>query len=219
MKLSRKKLFAGIGAGAIMLLATAGLTSANFGGLMDEDTRDQLKTAEENKDYDSWKSIQDSVPEITDYIDSQEDFEKFIEMNEAYKSGETETGDAIRDELGLPENFRPGQGNKNGQGGQKGPNEEEKAALDSGDYNAWLEAVPEDSPILEFITSEADFQKLVEMHEAKEAGDDETAKAIADELGLPEKGGQNSEGGPEGQNRPNNEEGRPTGNEQPTENS
>lgn len=56
-----------------------------------------------------------------------------------------------------------------------------KAALESGDYDAWVDAIPEDAPILEKIT-EDNFDRLVEMHELKE-----DARAIAEELGL-EKG-------------------------------
>jgi hypothetical protein len=60
-----------------------------------------------------------------------------------------------------------------------------EAAMQQG-YDAWKEAIS-DSPrgdyIIEVIT-EDNFDSYVKMYEARKAGDFETAKQIADELGL-----------------------------------
>ena len=188
----KKILFTGIGAAALVVMATAGLTNAYFGGIADEETRDKLHEAVEDKDYDSWKEIQDNIPKITDIVENQEDFEKMIEMKDLYKSGDKEAAEALREELGLPE--MKGKGMHGGKGG-RGGNPEARQAVEEKDYNAWLEATSEDSPIREHIENEEDFNKLIEMHEAREAGDKDKADEIREELGMPEKGGR---GGPRG---------------------
>ncbi len=65
---------------------------------------------------------------------------------------------------------------------------EMQTIMDGGDYEAWKTAVEERQAkrfnILDVI-NEDNFDKLVEMHNLKQAGDIEGAKAIAEELGLP----------------------------------
>lgn len=58
-----------------------------------------------------------------------------------------------------------------------------KSALDAEDYDAYLDAVA-DTPRADLIDSEDDFEKLVEAHELREAGDREGAKEIMEELGF-----------------------------------
>lgn len=71
-----------------------------------------------------------------------------------------------------------------------------KAAIAAGDYDAFLDAVG-DTPMAEQITSEADFEKLMEAHELMESGDREAAKEIMDELGFEgPRGGDKGFGGP-----------------------
>lgn len=82
-----------------------------------------------------------------------------------------------------------------------------EAAVEAGDYQAWVEAVsasPHGDDIAELI-SEDDFATFVEMHEARESGDFDTADELREELGLPERGpgkegrAGGKEGGPGGQ--------------------
>jgi len=61
-----------------------------------------------------------------------------------------------------------------------------EAAIESGDYDAWLAAMNSVPRITDFIT-EDNFASFVELHEAREEGDFETARAIAEELGIPGK--------------------------------
>jgi len=63
-----------------------------------------------------------------------------------------------------------------------------KEVLEAGDYNAFVELVG-DKKLGETITAD-NFDQFVEMHNLKEAGDREGAKAIADELGLKHRPGQ-----------------------------
>lgn len=56
------------------------------------------------------------------------------------------------------------------------------AALEAGDYNAWVEAVGEDSPILEKITVD-NFSRFVEVHNLRAE-----AKTIMEELGIEKEG-------------------------------
>lgn len=59
-------------------------------------------------------------------------------------------------------------------------------ALEDGDYQAWVEAresMPR-PPGLVGIVTEENFDTFVAMHEAKQSGDLETARELAEELGL-----------------------------------
>ena len=60
-----------------------------------------------------------------------------------------------------------------------------EAAMDAGDYNAWKELHEEygHGKIMDVVTEE-NFDRFVEMHEAMEDGDYETASEIRSELGL-----------------------------------
>ncbi|NQU99131.1 MAG: hypothetical protein HQ538_00170, partial [Parcubacteria group bacterium] len=65
-------------------------------------------------------------------------------------------------------------------------------AIESGDYNAFTEAI-KDSPMQDKFgdkITEENFSKFVEMHNLKQDGKYDEAKVIADELGFerPEKG-------------------------------
>ena len=65
-----------------------------------------------------------------------------------------------------------------------------EAALEAGDYTAWKTAVGSDgreAKMAEVVTEE-NFATFVKMHEAQKSGDSETAKVLAQELGLPEGG-------------------------------
>ncbi|MFH1287051.1 MAG: hypothetical protein ABII02_04890 [Candidatus Magasanikbacteria bacterium] len=81
---------------------------------------------------------------------------------------------------------------KKGQGRMiyKGQNSENleavQAALASGDYTAWKDAVG-DKGMSEYVTEE-NFDQFVQIHNLMKSGDKDGAKAIAEELGLPEIG-------------------------------
>ena len=58
-------------------------------------------------------------------------------------------------------------------------------ALEANDYDAWVEAVEDHPRNIENIVNEDNFDVFVEMHEAREAGDYDTARQLREELGLP----------------------------------
>ncbi|MFH1456896.1 MAG: hypothetical protein ABIF17_02140 [Patescibacteria group bacterium] len=58
--------------------------------------------------------------------------------------------------------------------------------FETGDYNAWLKLV-DGQPIAEKITAE-NFGQFIKMHQLMKSGDYESAKLIADELGLQGRG-------------------------------
>jgi DNA-binding transcriptional MerR regulator len=67
-------------------------------------------------------------------------------------------------------------------------------ALENEDYDAYLEAVA-DTPRAGLIDSESEFEKLLEAHELREAGDHEGAREIMSELGFEKPEGYGHKGG------------------------
>lgn len=66
--------------------------------------------------------------------------------------------------------------------------EELEAAMDAGDYDLWLSIreennLPTRGRIFQVITAD-NFSRYVALHEANEAGDEDTASSIRSELGL-----------------------------------
>jgi hypothetical protein len=60
------------------------------------------------------------------------------------------------------------------------------------DYEAWVQ-VAGDRPVADYVTQE-NFNRFIEMMEAKHNGDMDTADAIREELGMPERGTHRGEG-------------------------
>lgn len=114
------------------------------------------------------------------------DFENLTEaqqaaLDEAHtlrESGELEAARALLEEAGLPAGPM--------RRGGDGAHEDVRAAIEANDYAAFVAATTE-APFADQV-DEAFFAKMVEMHEAMEAGDADTANQIRDELGLPERG-------------------------------
>jgi hypothetical protein len=71
-------------------------------------------------------------------------------------------------------------------------NEDVKAAIEEDNYEAFLTATA-NAPFGDQV-DEAFFGKIVEMHSLKESGDIESAEAIREELGLPERAENKREG-------------------------
>ena len=59
-----------------------------------------------------------------------------------------------------------------------------RGAIENSDFDAWVEAV-ESKPGITDIVTEENFETFVAMHEARQSGDLETAKQLAEELGIP----------------------------------
>jgi hypothetical protein len=174
----KKIIITSIGAVATAgLLATAGITSAHFGGIFTDNNREKIQVAETNMDYQTWKTLQDSAQKITDYINTPEKFSKFLQMKKLLKEKNFTGAEKLRKDLGLP--VMPEKGLKG--------NPAAREAVEKDDYQAWLKAMPSSSPIIKIIKDKTSFEKYVEMHKARKSGDTVKAEKIRQELGLPEK--------------------------------
>ena len=96
----------------------------------------------------------------------------------AIKAGDYETAKKIFKELDIKPKFH-----KKGHYFNPKKHKAVMAALDVGDYSAWVAAVGEDSPIAQKI-NEGNFSQLMEVHKLKQAGDYEAAKEVWQELGI-----------------------------------
>jgi hypothetical protein len=140
----------------------------------------------ENKDYNAW--LEATGERANDKI-TEENFIQFAEMHNLIKEGKFEEAKEIREELGL-QNFR-GNGNKFNMNFNKrmiAKNQEAREAIENNDFQAWLNAIPENCPARENIT-EDNFSKLIEAHNLMLEGKFEEAKEIREELGLKIRGG------------------------------
>jgi len=139
--------------------------------------------AEEEKRPQFRAQVRDDVQELRkDFKENITDEQKKIleEVRELREADDQEGARALLDEAGI---VPPRQE-------VRGEVREEKAgvraAIKAGDYNAFLEAT-EDGPIDVQLT-EDQFKGLSEIHELKESGDYEEARALAEKLDLPKLG-------------------------------
>lgn len=124
-----------IGLFAIITLALVGITGViayrgDFsvkGPNYNEEIHEQLETAIENRDYNTWIAIREdnNLPikgKIFQVI-NEDNFDMFVRLHEANQNGDTETANTIRTELGLGQgrmnrDFSSGQGQGSGVKGQ-----------------------------------------------------------------------------------------------------
>jgi hypothetical protein len=141
---------------------------------------ENIKTAIEaieSGDYETWYNAVEGK-KITEII-NEDNFENLVEAHELKKDGEIDAAKEMFEELGIkPAHKKRFKDNKN--------NLHKKAileAINSGDYNAWLEAVGENSKATDLI-NEDNFDQLSEAHELAKNGEKDTAKEIFEELGF-----------------------------------
>jgi len=109
-----------IGIASFSAMAYRGEPSA-VGPNYDEEIHSQLEAAMEAGDYDLWVSIREdnNLPmngKIFSVI-NEDNFDKFVELHEAMESGDSDTADSIRSELGLGQGMmKRGNGQKNSRG-------------------------------------------------------------------------------------------------------
>ena len=201
MTIKKSSFFGVITVGAILIITSTGLITANAQttttnsssstssqvGNTDKPANplhQEIKKALDNKDYEAWKAASAKTSrgsEIVKIIDTQAKFDRLLVGYNAMKSGDKATAKAIRKELRLP--TKP-EGHKN----RKNPEREAvQIAINNSDYEAWKIAVansPKGTKLLSTINTEAKFQKFLEMHKAMKSGDKTTAESIRAELGL-----------------------------------
>jgi len=151
-----------------------------------------VKAAFETGDYTSFvEALPEDHPKLE--VVTEENFGQLQEAHQLMKDGDRAGAKAIFEELGIEKKFH---GKKYGKKRLHKGNPEVRAAIEAGDYAAFVEAVPAESPRAERITEE-NFSQVVEAHRLMREGDKEGAKAIFDELGFerPERGKHFRKGG------------------------
>ncbi len=114
-----------IGAGALAVGANAYRGDySQKGPNFSEERHAQMEKIFENSDYTAWKEMMNGRGRVLEVINSEENFQKFVQARKLAMEGKHEEADAIRTELGLrTRNGEPkgtgygkGQGRGHGQG-------------------------------------------------------------------------------------------------------
>ena len=169
------------------LTAIIGLGAIGAYAFSDE-YREKAGQAIENNDYGAWKgAMQEKVEGMQENAKgmqekaTQENFDKLSEARKLKREGKYEEAQKIMEEAGFGKKgakdcFR----NRN-----FNPEEKEQMiqALESKDYNAWKE-LNQDCPVID----EGNFNKYVEMHEARKEGDYEEMRQLKEEFGSKSNG-------------------------------
>ena len=159
------------------------MTGRNF----NQDRHAEMQKLLDTTDFQTWKDLMSKNPGSAKLLEviNESNFSKFIEMQKLFMSGDKTGAEAIRVELGLPQvgpqNGVMGRGHFN-----KGQNEAVRTAIENKDFSAWKDAVVKTPMGDEMLTkiNEANFSKLLEMHNLMQSGDRDGAEAIREELGL-----------------------------------
>lgn len=184
MKKNVKKLlgigFVGL---AAVTAATAGVTA--FGGFgekgmfgLSQDMQDAIAAG----DYDAYvDALSTSVSE--DQFDVMvERFQEREAMHNAIADGDYEAYLEASDDSNRPvmseEEFQD-------MVDRYEAHEKVEQAIEEENYDMWLSAVQTMHPDMADIVTEDEFALLIEMHDARDEGDFETARALEEELGLP----------------------------------
>lgn len=88
-----------------------------------EEREAEMETVFEDLDYEGWKTLMTEdgrTPGVLRHIESQEDFEAFVQARELAQAGDTEAANQIREELGMGQGeMRRGNGQGNGSGSMR----------------------------------------------------------------------------------------------------
>lgn len=188
----RKKIAMGLIGLTALSAATAGVYA--FGGMgkgnhLFENNAD-IKDAIDNNDYESFISALSEIDSDVAQRISEERFEHMVqridEREKVQAAIEAEDYDAFISAIN--ENRAEGMTLEkfNEIVERHNTHEAIEDAIENNDYEAWIEAVsslPHAPDIADVITEE-DFSTLIELHEAKQSGNFEEAKELAEELGL-----------------------------------
>ena len=168
----------------ITTLTVSSLVSASdgsgkhFGMRFDSAQHQAVEQAIENNDFDAWNNLM-SDKKMTDVI-TEENFSQLVTIHQLMEDGDFEAAEALREELGLPGMH------KRGFKMDPAHHEAMQAAISNNDYDAWLGLIG-DKNITEYVNAD-NFDQFVAMHNFMKNDQFEEAKAIAEELGLPERG-------------------------------
>lgn len=148
-----------------------------------KENREEMKAALESQDYEAFVALlpEQRQEEFHNTV-SKEDFSEFVRMHELREAGDFEAAEEIRELLGLPEH--PERADKEA---HKEQHEALHTAAENGDYDGFVELLPEDrqEEFTEKISADQ-FDDFVLMQELRKAGDKEGAEEIREFLGLEE---------------------------------
>ncbi len=120
--------------------------------------KDAVRDAIEARDFSAWKTAM--TADLT-----EERFNQIVERQE-----------------NRPEGSREGRMQMSGQ------HEEMEAAIAAGDFDAWKALMESSGRKHPIELTEENFEKFVEMHNAMQEGDTDTAASLREELGMPANG-------------------------------
>lgn len=154
-----------VGGLALAMIASAGLVgaaSAHDRGDKSPEDREAIRTALEQRDFESFKALIGEDHPAAERI-TAENFDNFAERK-----------------LNRKDRFKKHR--KHHRGFSKENRQALRDAMENRDYTSWQELVG-DRKIGTVITAET-FDQFVQMHELRKAGEYDKAKAIAQSLGL-----------------------------------
>ena len=162
---------------SIIFVLTIGAFSAYaYGGAFGFNGADRqaVEEALTKGDYQAWQEAASNSP-LTEKI-TEDNFVRFVQAHQL-----REQARQIEEDLGITDI-----GGRGGRGEGMCPNSQNHqaimAALDSGNYQAWKEAVG-DSPLAEKIT-EDNFGRFVQAHQLRQSGQFDEARQIEESLGI-----------------------------------
>lgn len=174
-------------AAALVIAGSAFAAKAIMASTDDENNmgnRGEMREVFESGDFEAWKNM---VTERANKMlgdATEENFQTLTKAHELKEEGKHEEARQLLKDAGLP---MMGHGKAGMRGGMDPETRDAmKEALDNADYEAFKE-LKADKPMSDKITEE-NFDKFVESHNLREAGDHEGARAIMEELGLQMKG-------------------------------
>ena len=144
-----------------------------------------IKTAVTNNDYSAFQTAASGTM-LAQKITSQDLFTKYVQLENLRTQAQ-----ALAKELGLDQGGEGrGHGGPDGSGGMAphGNGTEFKAikaAVTADDYTAFTSAVA-NTPLADSVNTQAKFETFVAMNKALQDGDTDSAKKLADSLGLPQ---------------------------------
>lgn len=147
-----------------------------------EQRHEQMEDMIENKDYEAFQELfEDRWP--ARLVDSKQDFEKWIDMKQAFEEGNQEKTTQLANNLGLGQKESFERKYKNHDQGMMWPNGQMYEILKEMDYQTFQNRMSA-SPIVDSIDSKKDFQKFVDMHKAIKNKNIGRAQDIRKELDI-----------------------------------
>jgi DNA-binding MarR family transcriptional regulator len=152
---------------------------------------EEMKAVVESGNYEAFQALIAEIgrtPPMLENINA-DNFHLLGELHQAKQDGDFDRVKELAEELGIE---RPNMGQHKGQFKKRMQNidpekrEAVRAAVESGDYDAWYALITEDGrtpPILENVNAD-NFHLLMDLHQAKQDKNMERAKELADELGF-----------------------------------